>query len=136
LTESKQPPDRIKVVDRRRFTNEGVLREDGSPAEQPEVAVAPPEASPSPRTEPSVPKAPPKAAGSILFVELVAMLVQQAELMLTGAEGLPPQPQDAQRLIDYLGVLEEKTRGNLAAEEEKVLSDVIFQLRSMYIQRG
>ena len=132
----KEPPNRIKVVDRRRFTNEGVLREDGLAAEQPEVAVTPPEASPPSRSAPSAPKAEPKAANSVVFLELVAMLVQQAELMLTGAEGLPPQPQDAQRLIDYLGVLEEKTRGNLAAEEEKVLSDVIFQLRSMYIQRG
>ncbi|MFV2071163.1 MAG: DUF1844 domain-containing protein [Thermoanaerobaculales bacterium] len=68
-------------------------------------------------------------------MELVAMLAQQAELMLTGAEGLPPQPKDAHRLIDYLGMLEEKTRGNLAVEDERVLSDVIFQLRSMYIQR-
>jgi uncharacterized membrane protein YgcG len=69
-----------------------------------------------------------------MFLELVGTLAQQAELLLSGAQGLPPQPAQAQRLIDYIGVLETKTRGNLSAEESQILSNVLFQLRSLFVQ--
>lgn len=69
------------------------------------------------------------------FVELVAMLASQAELLLVGAEGLPAQPVEAQRLIDYLGVLETKTSGNLTEEESRVISNILYHLRSLYLQK-
>ena len=62
------------------------------------------------------------------------MVAQQAELMLTGAEGLPPHPEEARRLIDSLGALEVKTRGNLSLEESQALSTVLYQLRSSFVQ--
>jgi uncharacterized membrane protein YgcG len=70
------------------------------------------------------------------FLELVAMLAQQAELMMVGAEGLEAQPAQAQRVIDYLGALEDKTRGNLSQDEEGLLSNLIFQLRTLYVQQA
>jgi uncharacterized membrane protein YgcG len=70
-----------------------------------------------------------------LFLELVAMLAGQAELLLVGAEDLPARPEEAQRMIDYLGVLEEKTAGRLADDEAKLLSSVLYQLRTFYLQR-
>ena len=71
-----------------------------------------------------------------MFLELISMLAQQSELMLVGAEGLPAQPAEAKRLIDYLGVVEEKTKGNLSAEEARILTEVVFQLRSGFLQRS
>jgi hypothetical protein len=68
------------------------------------------------------------------FLELIAMLAQQAEIMMMGAEGLPAQPLQAKRLIDYLGAVETKTRGNLSTEESRLLSDLVFQLRTMYVK--
>ena len=62
------------------------------------------------------------------------MLAGQAELLLVGAKDLPAQPEEGQRLINYLGVLEEKTAGNLAAEEAKILSTVLYQLRTFFLQ--
>ena len=50
------------------------------------------------------------------------------------AKDLPAQPEEGQRLINYLGVLEEKTAGNLAAEEAKILSTVLYQLRTFFLQ--
>jgi len=70
------------------------------------------------------------------FVELVAMLAGQAELLMTGAEGLPAQPAEAQRLIDYLGVLETKTAGNLSDEERQVFSDILYHVRSLFLQKS
>jgi hypothetical protein len=55
-------------------------------------------------------------------------------LLELGAEGFEPHPDEARRLIDALGVLEAKTRGNLSPEESKILSDVLFQLRGLFVQ--
>lgn len=35
--------------------------------------------------------------------------------------------------IDLLGVLEEKTTGNLSAEEQKLLDNVLYEVRSRYV---
>src|SRR5687767_2030854 len=39
----------------------------------------------------------------------------------------------ARQEIDLLGILEEKTRGNLTGEEERLLSQVLFDLRTRYV---
>jgi hypothetical protein len=39
----------------------------------------------------------------------------------------------ARQEIDLLGILEEKTRGNLSGEEERLLSQILFDLRTRYI---
>ena len=75
-------------------------------------------------------------ASSPLFMDLIAGLAQQAEILLTGAQGMPAQPAEAQRVIDYLSMLETKTKGNLSAEEKQVLSSVVFQLRTLFVQHN
>ena len=45
------------------------------------------------------------------------------------------QPAEAHRMINYLGVLEEKTAGNLSDDEVKLLSSLLYQLRTFYLQR-
>ena len=42
----------------------------------------------------------------------------------------------ARYLIDLLGVLEEKTRGNLSADEERLLKDTLYQLRMRYLAKA
>ena len=42
----------------------------------------------------------------------------------------------AKYLIDLLGLLEEKTKGNLLAEEEKLLKDALYQLRVRYLAKS
>ena len=61
-------------------------------------------------------------------------LAHQAAILLTEAEGRPAQPAEAKRVIDYLGMLEEKTAGNLSMDEKRFLGDVMFQLRSAYLK--
>jgi len=39
----------------------------------------------------------------------------------------------ARQEIDLLGILEEKTRGNLTGEEERLLSHILFELRTRYL---
>jgi hypothetical protein len=162
MTEGGDSSGKIKVVDRRRFNDDGELRPDRdagetkAPAEpkRPAAAAAEPgeggEAPSRPSAERPPPNAPasakdteadasasatqaPASATSPLFMDLVNDLAQQAALLLQGAEGIPAQPEHAQRLIDYLGVIESKTRGNLSAEESQFLSSVVYQLRSAFV---
>jgi len=39
----------------------------------------------------------------------------------------------AKHTIDILGILKDKTKGNLTGEEEKLLDDVLFNLRMKYV---
>ncbi|MBW1842145.1 MAG: DUF1844 domain-containing protein [Deltaproteobacteria bacterium] len=40
----------------------------------------------------------------------------------------------AKQTIDILGMLEEKTQGNLADDEEKMLKNILYDLRIFYIK--
>jgi hypothetical protein len=155
VVEEKESPRTIRVVDRRRFTVEGDPRNDvPRKAESAPDIEPPPVAGPGPARQGSTgppstqPTTPPVATGAVppsqpkqpattspVFVELVATLAQQAELLLVGAEDLPAEPDQARRMIDYLVALESKTAGNLSPEETQVLSSVVFQLRTLFIQR-
>lgn len=40
----------------------------------------------------------------------------------------------AKQTIDLIGMLEEKTRGNLVGEEERLLEHILFDLRMRYVE--
>lgn len=74
------------------------------------------------------------------FGTLLAELAMQASLFL----GEIPDPETnepiedlnrAKYLIDELGVLEQKTAGNLAPEEEKALKNILYELRMKYVRK-
>jgi hypothetical protein len=140
--ETGSDPPKIKVVDRRKFAA------DGDPLERPEATEDPAASTPPPEDRAVEAEAPPQGTESApgptnktgpssqQFLELVTLLAGQAELLLVGAEDLPAQPAEAQRMINYLGVLEEKTAGNLSDDEAKVLASVLYQLRTSFLQRS
>lgn len=77
------------------------------------------------------------------FGSLVFGLAQQAEAAMTGqlppgAEGVAgvSARQVAQTLIDTLGMLEEKTKGQLNGDEAKLLADALTALRFRFVQTG
>lgn len=45
-----------------------------------------------------------------------------------------PDLEAAGQLIDILAMLEEKTRGNLSAEERQLLDQVLFELRMRFVE--
>lgn len=49
-------------------------------------------------------------------------------------ERRPPDLDAAAQLIELLAMLEEKTRGNLTAEERQLLETVIFELRMRFVE--
>ncbi|MDX1564850.1 MAG: DUF1844 domain-containing protein [Phycisphaeraceae bacterium] len=73
------------------------------------------------------------------FDTLLSTMTSQALLYM----GAVPDPMTGQRIahldlaslnIDLLGVLEEKTKGNLSEEEQKKLSQTLNELRMLYAQ--
>jgi hypothetical protein len=73
------------------------------------------------------------------FRTLVAMLSTRAMLSL----GVIPTPEDeqpdiqlplARHFIDLLGVLEDKTRGNLSEAEKKMLEQTLHELRMAFLE--
>jgi hypothetical protein len=47
---------------------------------------------------------------------------------------LAPNLDGASQMIDILTLLEEKTRGNLSAEERQVLESVLYELRLRFVE--
>lgn len=72
------------------------------------------------------------------FEFLVLSLRMQAEMSL----GLGPQQENlpepdlrlARHFIDLLAVLQDKTRGNLSMEEQRLLDNTVTELRFRYFQ--
>lgn len=92
----------------------------------------PPEAASAPEIDPA--RLPPAD-----FNLLVSMLSTQA-LVALGALPHPetgqstPQPPLAKHFIDLLGVVEQKTRGNLSGAEERLLGSWLHQLRLAFLE--
>lgn len=42
----------------------------------------------------------------------------------------------ARQTIDLLGLLEDKTRGNLSGDEERLLTQILFDLRMRFLERS
>lgn len=72
------------------------------------------------------------------FSGFVLSLASSAVVNLGHGEGDgdAPAPVDlaaAKQIIDILALLEEKTRGNLEASEEKLLKSLLYDLRVQYV---
>jgi Domain of unknown function (DUF1844) len=136
LSDHKQD-DTFRVIDRRPFTSEGALRKDVAEEQEREakVARAPAEQAKAPANAPPAEAPKPVAA----FENLVRMLGQNAAMVL-GAYSDPRtgqpviDPDAARELIDMLDALHEKTKGNLAPEEDSLLLDLLGKLKMTYVE--
>jgi Domain of unknown function (DUF1844) len=135
----------FRVIDRRPFTSEGELRPDvvqeqEREAAREEVKEAAKAAANDAATEKA---APPPAADapkkSPAFENLIRMIGSNAAMVL-GAYADPRtgqpviDPEAARELIDMLDALHEKTKGNLAPEEDSLLLDLLGKLKMTYLE--
>jgi len=141
LSDHKQE-EAFRVIDRRPFTAEGELRKEVVEEEEREakreaakVPAAPPETAKTPAAPPPV-EAPKRLPA---FESLVRMLGSNAAMVL-GAYADPRtgqpmiDPEAARELIDMLDGLYEKTKGNLAPEEDTLLLDLLGKLKMTYLE--
>jgi hypothetical protein len=132
----------FKVIDRRPFTAEGEIRkevveEQEREAKREEVK-AEAKAAANANAEGAKPAvdAPKKL---VAFENLLRMIGSNAAMVL-GAYADPNtgqpmiDPDAARELIDMLDALQQKTRGNLAPEENEMLLDLLGKLKLTYLE--
>ena len=131
----------FKVIDRRPFTAEGEIRKDV--VEEQEREAKREEIKEKAETKAAEAKNATAAANapkrSPAFENLVRMIGSNAAMVL-GAYADPTtgqpmiDPDAARELIDMLDALHEKTKGNLAPEEESTLLDLTGKLKLTYLE--
>jgi len=143
LSDHKQD-DGFRVIDRRPFTSEGELRKEIVEEEEREAKR---EAAQRPPAPPPAESAKPEAVAATVevpkrsqaFENLVRMLGSNAAMVLgayadprTGQPMLDPEA--AREFIDMLDALHEKTKGNLAPEEDSLLLDLLGKLKMTFLE--
>jgi hypothetical protein len=133
--EQKQEGKGFTIQDRRRFSETGEARAD---TDQPRENT-PPSGAESASQSHTDAQASREPLPEINFSTFVISLSTQALMHL----GEMPNPLSgkvetdvpvAKQMIDILGMLREKTRGNLDAGEEKLIEDILFDLRMRYVE--
>jgi hypothetical protein len=132
--EEKQEGKGFTVQDRRRFSPEtGEARQDApeSPAQ--------PHAGPAVEAAPSAAEAAQEPLPEINFSTFIISLSTQALMHL----GEIPDPLSgkvtkdiavAKQMIDIIGMLKEKTKGNLNPGEDQLTEEILFDLRMKYVE--
>jgi len=134
---SEEKDKGFTVQDRRRFSAEGEAKAEGpeeSPA-APAAASAPKAAGPPPQQGQQEPLAGPEVTFTTFMVGLSTQaLAALGEISdpLSGARSKDLQA--AQQLIDIIGMLREKTRGNLDHDEDGLIEAILFDLRMKYVE--
>ena len=126
----------FKVQDRRRFSSES-----GEPVENSQSEAAPQGSNQEPIIQPTEKKesTTDEVLPAINFPTFIISLSTQALMHL----GEIPNPltgkvekevEVAKQTIDILSLLQEKTQGNLDQGEEKLMEEVLYDLRMKYVE--
>ncbi len=129
------------VNDRRLFTKDGQVNPEAEAGDNIENTGAASSEPPS-RASEQDPKAesfgqnppPPPANFAGLLVGLATSAFMHLGEGPEGSERARPDLLAAKHAIDLLAVLQDKTRGNLEAEEEALLTTLLYDLRLKFVQ--
>ena len=137
--EEKKQGKGFTVQDRRRFSETGESRDDSESSSQ--VDGDPTKSTGElPRAQASAQtSAQESPLPEINFSTFVISLSTQALMHLGEIENpltgkVEPDVLVAKQMIDIIGMLREKTRGNLNAGEDRLIEDILFDLRMKYVE--
>jgi hypothetical protein len=127
-----EEPKGFTVNDRRHFAPDGSLRDDPSEEQAPTSTDEAPEVS-----RPGVSPQPEEAVNLSGFL---VSLVAEASLMLGLGEGEGGEPRidlaGARHIIGILEMLQDKTQGRRTPDEDRLLANVLYELRMAWVQRS
>ena len=145
MNDEREEKSGLKVNDRRRFDASGNARED----DQPTVVVPPAATERAPEGAAGIAKSESKLAkpelqgggGELNFSSFVISLATQALMQLgemppPDGMAIEPDMEAARQTIAILGLIEEKTKGNLIPEEAELLKEVLHSVRICYVRRS
>ena len=149
MKEEEEKERAFKVQDRRRFSAEGEAKSDveDAPEKPAQAADAEPKAETSstvgggaaPQSSRAQAAPDPSQLPELNFATFLVGLSSEA----LGALGELPDPatgqqrrdlRAAQQLIDIIGMLRDKTRGNLDQTEQSLIDAILFDLRMKYVE--
>jgi hypothetical protein len=140
--EEEEPKRSFKVEDRRRFVDTGAeaAAKEPSQLDAGDAVRAPSheDHSPSPVDEGAEDVGAHAPFAEMTFSTFIMGITTQALMHL--GEIVDPQqqlPRDlpaAKQMIDLLGILRDKTKGNLDAGEAQLLGDMLYDLRMRYVE--
>ncbi len=141
------------VKDRRRFDASGQTREseqaqrEPAPAREAQAQPSAPPQEPTPQAAPLEPQeAPQGQAGrrrpplppvdfSGLILSLAhATMMHLGQIPGPGGQPIPADLELARHTIDTIAMLQEKTKGNLIPEEQKLVDTALVELRMAFVQ--
>lgn len=106
----------------------------------PTAAAEPASVGPSPRSRIETPAGEPglPEARFDLFISGLAMeaLIALGDMAHPVTRKTSLNLTQAKYLVDVLGIIQEKTKGNLSVEEERLISDALYQLRMRYLSKS
>ena len=142
MAEKKQE-ESFRVIDRRPFTTDGELRQEVVAEQEREAQREAKKEATAPQAQAPVSEAktPPAETPkrSPAFENLIRMIGSNGAMVLGAYTDLRTgqpviDPDAARELIDMLDALHEKTKGNLAPEEESLLLDLLGKLKMTYLE--
>ena len=71
---------------------------------------------------------------NLIFSLSTSVLIQLGEIQDPITQQLARNLPLAKQTIDLIGMLKEKTKGNLTSDEEKVLQNILYDLRIRYVK--
>lgn len=135
--ETRNEKGSFKVEDRRKLSPEGELRSDtvGSEAGEPGRDAAD-ERRGSPPPSGSGPQARPPVDFSGFIVSLATSAMAYLGDIPDPTTGKSEENlEGAQQMIDILSILQVKTKGNLEPDEERLLDDLLYELRMRFLTK-
>ena len=71
---------------------------------------------------------------NLIFSLSTSVLIQLVEIQDPVTQQLAKNLPLAKQTIDLIGMLKEKTKGNLTSDEEKLLENILYDLRMRYVK--
>lgn len=141
MNENDEKPKGFKVDDRRRFSAEGDVKPEhgdqpqSARRDEPKAASAAGAGGAPHRLAGGQAEAPPEMNFATFIISLSTQaLVNLGEIADPAASQAVRDLAAAQQVIDILGLLQQKTRGNLDREESALLESILFDLRMKYVE--
>ena len=132
---SDQDTPGFKVTDKRLFRDDGEVREDRAR----EADASQPDEPPRSAGETARPDQDAQEQSGVDFASFVISLATTAMIHLgegpRESEGPPEDLNAAKQMIDILGMLEQKTEGNLSAEEARLIHEILYELRMKFLAK-
>lgn len=135
--ENKEKEEEIKIIDKRRFTEEGEAREpkEGSAEAAAKDTQESPKGNANEGSEDRSDEVEVEFSGFLMSLATQA-LIQLGEMEPPEGINIKKDVSAAKQTIDIIEMLEIKTRGNLSEAEKRLIDDILHNLRITYVKHA